>query len=139
MKRSINLTARFTVYSFGQVLHPNTLPISPPDRGVFLSDLKLTGASWDGDRGCIIEPAESRDICDLPIVWLKPLEVVRSRAPSAKVEKQQSEMPLFDCPLLFGGDWGGDVTTLVTSLPLPTSVPEGTLKQRRVAVVSLLC
>ena len=123
----------------GQVLHPNTLPTSPPDRGVFLNDLKLRGASWDGDRGCIIEPAESRDVYDLPILWLKPLEIVRSRLPSAKVEKQQKEMPLFDCPLLFGEDWGRDVTTLVTSLPLPTSVPEGTLKQRRVAVVSLLC
>lgn len=121
-----------------EVLHPSTLPTSPPDHGVFLSDLKLTGASWDADRACIIEPTESRDIYDLPIVWLKPVEVIRSRAPSAKVVKQQSEMPLFDCPLLFGGDWGGDVTTLVTSLPLPTSVPEGTLKQRRVAVVSLL-
>lgn len=127
------------IYSFGQVLHSDTLPTSPPDRGVFLSGLKLTGASWDVERGCIIEPNESRDIYDLPIVWLKPLEVIRSRAPSAKVEKQQSEMTLFDCPLLVGGDWGGDVTTLVTSLPLPTSVPEGTLKQRRVAVVSLLC
>lgn len=138
MKRCVDLTAQFTFHSLGQVLHPSTLPTSPPDHGVFLSDLKLTGASWDADRACIIEPTESRDIYDLPIVWLKPLEVIRSRAPSAKVVKQQSEMPLFDCPLLFGGDWGGDVTTLVTSLPLPTSVPEGTLKQRRVAVVSLL-
>ena len=122
----------------GQVLHSDALPTSPPDRGVFLSGLKLTGASWDLVRGYIIDPNESRDIYDLPTVWLKPLEVVRSRVPSAKVEKQEREMPLFECPLLVGGDWGGDVTTLVTSLPLRTSVPEGRLKQRRVAVLSLL-
>lgn len=120
-------------------MHSKTLPTSPPDRGVFLSDLKLSGASWDANRGCIIELSESRDMCDLPIVWLKPLEVIRSRAPSAKVSKQHTDMPLFNFPLLVGGDWGGDVTTLVTSLPLPTAVPEGILKQRRVAVVSLLC
>lgn len=120
------------------MLHPKALPTSPPDRGVFLSDLKLNGASWDAGRGCITEPALSRDICDLPIVWLKPIEVIRSRAPSAKVNTVQSDMPLFDCPLLVGGDWGVDVSTLVTSLPLPTAVPEELLKQRRVAIVSLL-
>ena len=100
--------------------------------------MKLCGASWDAERGCITEPAESRDVCDLPIVWLKPMEVIRSRAPSAKVGKQQSDMPMYDCPLLDGGDWGVDVASLVTSLPLPTVVPEETLKQRRVAIVSLL-
>ena len=107
--------------------------------GIFLRDLKLSGASWEGGRGCIIEAPESRDICDLPIVWLKPVEVIRSRAPSAKVEKLQSDLPFFNCPLFVGKSWGEDASALVTSLPLPTAVPEELLKQRRMAIVSHTC
>lgn len=71
-------------------------------------------------------------------MWFKPVEVIRSRAPSAKVDKRDNDIPLFDCPLLTGADWGTDVSTLVTSLFLPSVVAEGILKQRRVAIVSVL-
>lgn len=119
-----------------EILDPNFSPTSPPDRGVFLKDLKLNRASWDGGRGCIIEAPKLHDVCDLPIVWLKPLEVIRSRAPSAKVEKQQSDLPVYNCPLFVEESWGEVASALVTSLPLPTAVPEVLLKQRRVAIIS---
>jgi len=122
-----------------EVLHPDTQPTSPPSRGVYLSGLKLTGASWDTERGCITELPGSSDTCELPIVWLKPIEVLRSRAPSAKVDKRDNDIPSYDCPFLTGGDWGTDVSTLVASFPLPSTVPEGILKKRRVAVVSMPC
>lgn len=120
-----------------QLLQPDTLPTSPPSRGVYLSNLKLNGASWDTGRNCISELLANGS-CDLPIIWLKPVEVIRSRAPSAKMERQGSDIPLFDCPLLTGQDWGTDFSTLVTSLPLPSVVPGEILKQRRVSIVSML-
>lgn len=121
-----------------QLLQPDTLPTSPPSRGVYLSNLKLNGASWDTVRNCISELLASNGSCDLPILWLKPVEVIRSRAPSAKMERQGNDIPLFDCPLLTGQDWGTDFSTLVTSLPLPSVVPGEILKQRRVSIVSML-
>lgn len=121
-----------------QLLHPDTLPTSPPSRGVYLSNLKLNGASWDTVRNCISELLASNVSCDLPTIWLKPVEGIRSRAPSAKTERQGNGIPLFDCPLVTGRDWGTDVSTLVTILPLPSVVPGEILKQRRVSIVSLL-
>lgn len=121
-----------------KVLHPDTDLTSPPSRGVYLSGLKMSGASWDAHRGCITELPASRDTCDLPIVWLKPVEVIRSRAPSAKVDTRDNATSIFACPLLTGGDWGTDTSTLVTSLPLSSVVPEGVLKRRRVVIVSVL-
>lgn len=121
-----------------QLLHPDTLPTSPPSRGVYLSKLKLNGASWDTVRNCISELLASNGSCDLPIIWLKPVEVIRSRAPSAKMERQGNDIPVFDCPLLTGQDWGTDFSTLVTSLPLPSVVPGEILKQQRVSIVSML-
>ncbi|XP_073235787.1 dynein heavy chain domain-containing protein 1-like [Porites lutea] len=120
-----------------ELLQPDTLPTSPPSRGVYLSNLKLNGASWDTGRNCISELLANGS-CDLPIIWLKPVEVIRSRAPSAKMERQGNDIPLFDCPLLTGQDWGTDFSTLVTSLPLPSVVPGEILKQRRVSIVSML-
>lgn len=134
-------SAMKSVYSLefsAEVLYQETACTSPPSRGVYLSGLKLTGASWDTDRGLITELPESRDSCELPIVWLKPIEVMRSRAPSAKGNTHDSDIPLFDCPLLIGEDWRTDLCTLVTSLSLPSILDKRILKQRRVAIVSIL-
>lgn len=71
-------------------------------------------------------------------MWLKPVEVMRSRATSAKVNKHDNDINLFDCPFLTGEDWGTDLCTLLTNLSLPSIVAETILKQRRVAIVSIL-
>ena len=71
-------------------------------------------------------------------MWLKPVEVMRSRATSAKVKKHDDDINSFDCPLLTGKDWRTDLCTLLTNLSLPSIVAEAVLKQRRVAIVSTL-
>ena len=120
------------------MLNQETDCTSPPSRGIYLSGLKLNGASWDTERGCISRLTDSRDPCELPIVWLKPVEVMRSRATSAKAKKHDDDISSFDCPLLTGEDWRTDLCTLLTNLSLPSIVAEAVLKQRRVAIVSTL-
>ncbi|XP_029192398.2 LOW QUALITY PROTEIN: dynein heavy chain domain-containing protein 1-like [Acropora millepora] len=121
-----------------EVLNQETDCTSPPSRGIYLSGLKLNGASWDTERGCISRLTDSRDPCELPIVWLKPVEVMRSRATSAKAKKHDDDINSFDCPLLTGEDWRTDLCTLLTNLSLPSIVAEAVLKQRRVAILSTL-
>lgn len=57
------------------------------DSGIFFRDLKLSGVLWEGGCGCIIEVFELCDICDLLIVWLKFVEVIRLWVLLVKVEK----------------------------------------------------
>ena len=119
-------------------MHPNTKPCEPPDRGVYLSGLKLSGASWDAARDCVIASCGILDLCDLPIVWLNPVEIVRSRAPSARVDEQDPVIPFYEIPLVNAGVWNGDSASVVSALSLPSAMSGGLLKQRRVSIVPVL-
>lgn len=39
----------------------------------------LEGAGWNKKNACLIEPLPMQLVCEMPIIWFKPMEVLKKK------------------------------------------------------------
>lgn len=47
--------------------------------GVYVRSLFLEGAGWSKKNACLVEPLPMQLVCGMPVIWFKPMEVLRKR------------------------------------------------------------
>lgn len=39
----------------------------------------LEGAGWNKKNACLIEPLPMQLVCEMPVIWFKPMEVLKKK------------------------------------------------------------
>ncbi|KAK0165141.1 hypothetical protein PV328_003689 [Microctonus aethiopoides] len=54
--------------------------IDPPTDGVHIRGMFLEGAGWDRKAGILIEPAPMQLICNMPVIYFRPMEQLKNKS-----------------------------------------------------------
>ncbi|XP_064648692.1 dynein axonemal heavy chain 6-like isoform X2 [Lineus longissimus] len=109
-----------------QFLPMSSKPFQPPTSGVYVTNLQLHNASWDGIRSVLKDqPADQDDPRNMPTIWLKPVEITDDY-----IEQKHN---FYDCPIYLGGKSGQLLSkNVVTHLKLQTAAPPMKWETKRV-------
>lgn len=101
-----------------------------PEEGQYCNGLYMEGARWDTKQNSIVESHPRALFDSLPLVWIRPCE--KSKA---------STIASYECPVYKTGSRRGTLSTTghstnyVTSMRIPTNVPDNVWILRGVAIL----
>jgi hypothetical protein len=102
-------------------------PFQPPTSGIYIGNLQLHNASWDGIRSVLKDQhVELDNASAMPTIWLKPVEITDDY-----VENKRDYF--YNCPIYMGCKCGESLSgNVMTHLKLPTIAPPIKWKTKRV-------
>jgi hypothetical protein len=112
---------------------PSFKAASPPEYGVYLSDLIIKNALWDTERGYLTDTAAPFAVKQLPVVLLTLLE-----SKQEKKSVDNNDLIVYKCPLITKGQVTNDSQNLVSGLPVLSALSYEELLKRKVYLSTLI-
>ncbi|XP_024940642.1 dynein heavy chain 2, axonemal [Cephus cinctus] len=69
-----SLSWEFTVFTV-----EDSAIVEPPADGVYIRSMFLEGAGWDKKHSLLIEPAPMQLVCNMPVIYFRPMEQLKKR------------------------------------------------------------